>query len=133
MFLFALAICVVLADQTPRLPKPVTPKTSEPGKTCTVVPLGDNKDDVTQILDAFSECNNGGTVVFPEGKTYNIASRLNPVMYDVTVEWHGVWLVLESIAAYRSWSDPVTSSLTTSATGETALIPSPFRTMLQVS
>ncbi|KAL1892201.1 hypothetical protein Sste5346_007157 [Sporothrix stenoceras] len=48
-------------------------------------------DDVPQILQAFVDCNNGGTVVFPEGARYLIASRLNPVVKDVTVDWHGVW------------------------------------------
>lgn len=49
--------------------------------------------DVPQILQAFADCNNGGTVVFPEGARYSIASRLNPVVQDVTVDWHGVWEV----------------------------------------
>lgn len=53
----------------------------------------DDLDDVPQILQAFTDCNNGGTVVFPEGARYNIASRLNPVVKDVTVDWHGVWEV----------------------------------------
>lgn len=70
---------------------PQHPATSN--KTCTVTPLGGARDDVPQILEAFASCNNGGTVVFPEASTYHIATRLNPVVDDVTVEWRGTWLV----------------------------------------
>jgi galacturan 1,4-alpha-galacturonidase len=64
---------------------------SNNGKTCTVRALGNKKDDTRQILDAFKDCNNGGTVVFLEGQNYWIATKLNPVISDVTVEWKGVW------------------------------------------
>jgi len=63
------------------------------GQTCTVKALGSSKDDTPQILKAFSDCNNGGTVVFPEGQNYTIATKLNPILYDVTIEWKGVWTV----------------------------------------
>jgi hypothetical protein len=63
------------------------------GKTCTVNALGNKRDDSPQILQAFEDCNNGGTVVFPEHQTYWIATKLNPIIYDVTVEWKGLWLV----------------------------------------
>lgn len=63
------------------------------GKTCTVKALGKRRDDTPQILRAFKDCNNGGTIVFPEKENYWIGSRLNPVIYDVTVEWKGVWTV----------------------------------------
>ncbi len=63
------------------------------GKTCTVQALGNERDDSPQILAAFEECNNGGTVVFPEDQTYWIATKLNPIIYDVTIEWKGLWKV----------------------------------------
>jgi len=63
------------------------------GKVCTVKALGDKKDDTPQILKAFEDCNNGGTVAFPETENYWIATRLNPVIYDVTVIWKGIWTV----------------------------------------
>lgn len=74
-----------------------TPPTgpSHNGKTCTVKALGNKKDDTPQILAAFSACNNGGTVVFPEDQNYWIGTKLNPIIYDVTVEWRGVWTVLD--------------------------------------
>ncbi|ORY65031.1 pectin lyase fold/virulence factor [Pseudomassariella vexata] len=73
----------------PSIPKPVKPSSN--GRKCTVTALGNQEDDVTQILEAFEECNNGGTVVFPEGENYYIATRLNPIIYDVTIEWRGLW------------------------------------------
>ncbi len=82
----SLAATALLPYPTPRSP-------SASGKTCTVTPLGLKNDDVPQILKAFNECNNGGTVVFPEGNKYYIATRLNPHIYDVTIEWRGSWVV----------------------------------------
>lgn len=75
------------------LPFPVPRSPSSSGKVCTVTPLGCRKDDTPQILKAFEDCNNGGTVVFPEGKKFYIASRMNPVVSDVTIEWRGLWQV----------------------------------------
>ena len=77
----------------PRSRSPLLPRVAEPSKTCTVNPLGNGRDDVPQILAAFNDCNNGGTVVFPRGETYNIATRLHLVIHDVTVDWRGTWLV----------------------------------------
>lgn len=74
------------------LPTPRGPSKST-GKVCTVTPLGPGNDDVPQILRAFDACNNGGTVVFPPGQTFYIATKLNPVLFDVTIEWKGVWKV----------------------------------------
>lgn len=62
-------------------------------KVCTVLALGNQTDDVPNILAAFDACNDGGTVIFPENQTYWIAQKLNPVVRDVTVEWRGVWTV----------------------------------------
>lgn len=63
------------------------------GKVCTVKALGNQTDDVPQILEAFAACNNSGTIVFPEDQNYWIGSRLNPVISDVTIEWRGLWTV----------------------------------------
>ena len=63
------------------------------GSTCTVTANGNRTDDVPNILQAFSQCNNGGTVVFPEDQSYWIATKLNPVLQDVTIEWSGQWTV----------------------------------------
>jgi galacturan 1,4-alpha-galacturonidase len=81
-----------LASGSPLPFAPPRPPKSN-GKVCTLKPLGCERDDTPQILQAFEDCNNGGTVVFPEGETFYIASRLNPVISDVTVEWRGLWLV----------------------------------------
>lgn len=85
---------------TPRLP-------AQSGKTCTLSPLGGNQDDVPQILEAFDECNNGGTVVFPENATFYIATRLNPVIYDVTIDWKGTWLFSDDLDYWRNNSYPI--------------------------
>lgn len=77
------------------------------GLTCTVLPLGGTQDDVPQILAAFEECNNGGTVIFPENSTLYIATRLNPVIYDVTIEWRGTWLFSDDLDYWRNNSYPV--------------------------
>lgn len=62
--------------------------------TCTVRPGNNNAtDDVPVILEAFQRCGNGGNVVFPANETYHINSRLNPVLNDVNIDWHGEWLV----------------------------------------
>jgi galacturan 1,4-alpha-galacturonidase len=63
------------------------------GQTCTVTALGDGQDDSANILKAFEKCNNGGTVVFPKGENYFVATVMNPVLYDVTIDWEGLWTV----------------------------------------
>jgi galacturan 1,4-alpha-galacturonidase len=89
------AVLATLACASPApwggLPAPSGP--SHNGKICTVNAYGNQKDDTPQILDAFSDCNNGGTVVFPEGENYWVATKLNPIIYDVKVEWRGIWTV----------------------------------------
>ena len=62
-------------------------------KTCTVRAYGDRTDDVPNILHAFSECGQGGTIVFPSDQNYWIAQRLNPIVNDVEIEWWGLWTV----------------------------------------
>ena len=62
--------------------------------TCTVYAGKTNAtDDVPNILKAFDKCGHGGNVVFLEGQTYHINSKLNPVVNDVTIDWRGEWLV----------------------------------------
>jgi len=62
--------------------------------TCTVLAGRENStDDVPAILNAFDQCGHGGNIVFPQNETYHINSRLNPVVNDVNIEWHGQWVV----------------------------------------
>ncbi|KAJ8131977.1 hypothetical protein O1611_g1646 [Lasiodiplodia mahajangana] len=49
-------------------------------KACSVTALGDGKDDALNILNAFHECNNGGTVVLD--KDYTIATALDLTFLD---------------------------------------------------
>lgn len=90
--LATLATYAAAATVSPFGPAPRHPASN--GKTCTVKALGNKKDDAPQILKAFDECNNGGTVVFPEDQSYWVATRLNPVLQDVTIDWKGLWMVL---------------------------------------
>jgi hypothetical protein len=87
----ALVASFTLSSASPWGPPPTGP--SNNGKTCTVQALGNKRDDTPQILDAFRDCNNGGTVVFPEDQNYWIGTKLNPIISDVTVQWKGVWTV----------------------------------------
>ena len=56
----------------------VSLSTTQGRKTCTVTPLGNEQDDVPNILEAFAECGSDALVVFPEGQNYTIGTRLNP-------------------------------------------------------
>ncbi|KAB8297814.1 hypothetical protein EYC80_001612 [Monilinia laxa] len=76
-------------------------------KTCTVLALGNHADDTPQILKAFSDCNHGGTVVFPKDQVYWIATRMNPIIYDVTIDWHGIWTFSDDLTYWRNNSYPV--------------------------
>ncbi|KAH8889866.1 polygalacturonase [Thozetella sp. PMI_491] len=96
----ALASAGSLPGLTPRSP-------FSSGKICTVTPKGCRRDDVPQILKAFEDCNHGGTVVFPEGRKFYIASRLNPVLYDVTIEWRGLWQFSDNLTYWRNNSYPI--------------------------
>lgn len=60
---------------------------------CTVKANGHQKDDVPNIMQAFHKCGNGGTIIFPEDQSYWIATRLNPVLNDVVIQWRGKWTV----------------------------------------
>ncbi|KIH90318.1 galacturan 1,4-alpha-galacturonidase C [Sporothrix brasiliensis 5110] len=87
------------------------------GRVCVVTPIrqqaettgfgADVVDDVPQILQAFADCDGGGTVVFPKGARYTIASRLNPVVKDVTVHWHGVWEFSTNLTYWRANGYPI--------------------------
>ncbi|OAA64229.1 glycoside hydrolase family 28 protein [Niveomyces insectorum RCEF 264] len=98
-----------LAWEPPRI-QPRSPISN--GKVCRVTPLastgnGTDTDDVPQILQAFSDCNGGGTVVFAEGTRYSIASRLHPVVTDVTVEWRGTWVFSPNLTYWRGNAYPI--------------------------
>ncbi|KAG6366784.1 hypothetical protein INS49_000964 [Diaporthe citri] len=103
--LSGLSSAILAADAFAPMASPRSPADS--GKTCTLIPNGDNKDDVPQILEAFEACNNGGTVVFPENATFHIATKLNPVIYDVTIDWRGTWLFSDDLDYWRSNSYPI--------------------------
>lgn len=76
--------------------------------TCTVIAKGQQQDDTPQILQAFEKCGNGGLIVFPENQTYWIASRLNPVVNDVIIEWRGIWQYSDNLTYWRNNSYPIT-------------------------
>ncbi|KAJ8662589.1 hypothetical protein O0I10_001550 [Lichtheimia ornata] len=57
-------------------------------KTCAVKSSGG--DDASNIVDAFNNCNNGGTVEFTKGTTYNLKSVVSvEKLQDVTVKFEG--------------------------------------------
>ncbi|KAK2764498.1 hypothetical protein FQN54_009193 [Arachnomyces sp. PD_36] len=72
--------------------------------TCTVTANGSEEDDTENILSAFDECGHGGTVVFPEGEEYWIATKLNPVVNDVTIDWRGEWIFSDDIPSWHASS-----------------------------
>jgi len=74
---------------------------SQKGNVCTVTALGGKQDDVPNILEAFSRCRKDGTIIFPEDQNYWIATRLNPVVNDVVIDWRGVWTVCDSIRSMK--------------------------------
>lgn len=62
----------------PNQPWEAFPESPARHKTCKVKSHDDMKtDDSAYILDALHECNHGGRVVFPAGKTYVIGKALN--------------------------------------------------------
>lgn len=60
---------------------------------CTVTANGNRNDDVPHIMQAFKTCGSDGVVVFPEDQTYWIATKLNPTLSNVEIEWRGLWQV----------------------------------------
>lgn len=69
---------------------------------CTVQASGNQTDDVPAILSAFEACGNGGDIVFPEGEDYHIATRLNPIVNDVSIDWHGQWTFSDDLSYWRN-------------------------------
>lgn len=101
LFLLPLVTAFFIPPRDPTLPV-------QTGKRCTVLALGNQTDDTPQILSAFESCNNGGTVVFPETQNYWIATRLNPILHDVTIEWGGVWTLSDNLTYWRANGYPIT-------------------------
>lgn len=97
-------------------------KTSQ--NVCTVRANGNHKDDVPNILRAFHQCGNGGKIIFPEDQSYWIATRLNPVINDVVIEWRGKWTVSNSFNPTGARADQQSSPRTwiTGATIHTQLL-----------
>ncbi|ORZ01670.1 pectin lyase fold/virulence factor [Syncephalastrum racemosum] len=57
--------------------------------TCEVKSSG-GSDDASNIVDAFTQCKNGGTVSFPKGATYNLKSVVSvDGLQDVIVDFQG--------------------------------------------
>ncbi|KAB8210665.1 pectin lyase fold/virulence factor [Aspergillus parasiticus] len=61
----------------------------------------------TETPGSVWKCGNGGTIVFPEDQSYWIASRLNPILSDVTTEWRGKWTFSDGLDYWRNHSYPV--------------------------
>lgn len=80
---------------------------AKPRATCVVVPLGGKKDDVPQIKKAFNKCGTNGYVLFPEGETYNINSKLHITLDDVIVDWRGTWEFSTNLNYWRNNSFPI--------------------------
>jgi len=64
---------------------------------CTVLANGGTTNDVPNILKAFDKCGHGGDIIFPQGQNYYIASKLNPVVDDVNINWGGIWTVSDAL------------------------------------
>ncbi|EGN97570.1 glycoside hydrolase family 28 protein [Serpula lacrymans var. lacrymans S7.3] len=67
------------------------------GGTCTVVPLGGGQDDGPNILDAFSQCASGGTVVLNEYYVVNTV-LVTTGLKNVNIELSGVVQYTPNIA-----------------------------------
>jgi galacturan 1,4-alpha-galacturonidase len=91
VFLKVLAASLTLVSANPGGIAPARPTSN--GKICTVKACGNRTDDTPQILKAFKDCNNGGTVIFPADQNFWIGTKLNPVIRDVTIKWGGTWTV----------------------------------------
>lgn len=104
--LATLAAAAKALTPTP-MPMPTPRRPAVSGKTCTPLPLGGTQDDVPQLLAAFAACNHGGTVVFPANATYYIASRLHPVLTDVTIDWRGTWRFSDDRDYWRAHAYPI--------------------------
>lgn len=109
---------------------PIVARNTVRTKTCTVKANGDKKDDVPNILEAFQKCGNGGKIVFPESESYWIATKLNPVLENVEIEWRGEWTVCGFSNLKSALTDLLHSSFRMiSITGEIIHTPSRFKIM----
>ncbi|KAK6835868.1 hypothetical protein RU639_002288 [Aspergillus parasiticus] len=77
-------------------------------RQCVVTARGNKQDDVPNIKKAFETCNKSATVVFPEGQTYWIGQKLNPVLEDVDIDWRGEWLYSDDMEYWRNHSYNIT-------------------------
>jgi galacturan 1,4-alpha-galacturonidase len=98
-------LAIASATQTGFGRNPILPRII--GKTCTVKALGNQQDDVPNILHAFSKCNNGGTIIFPEKENYWIASQLHPVLSHVEIEWRGTWKLSDNLTYWRDTNNTI--------------------------
>ncbi|KAF2703560.1 glycoside hydrolase family 28 protein [Pleomassaria siparia CBS 279.74] len=76
-------------------------------KACIVSANGNKIDDVPNIQHAFTECGTGGTIVFPKDQNYWIATRLNPIVQDVEIDWQGQWTFSDNLTYWRENSYPI--------------------------
>ncbi|KAF1928370.1 glycoside hydrolase family 28 protein [Didymella exigua CBS 183.55] len=76
-------------------------------RQCTVHANGNQIDDVPNLLKAFDRCGNGGDIIFPKNEDYYIATRLNPVVNDVHIHWHGQWTFSPNLTYWRQNSYPI--------------------------
>ena len=114
------------------------------GRPTCIVHSGESNstDDVPLIIEAFERCGHGGNVIFSENETYHINSRLNPVVNDVNIDWHGKWEVKLSSTLSPAFTTLRILNLTlssersfpkTSNTGATTHTASNSKTTLQAS
>jgi galacturan 1,4-alpha-galacturonidase len=107
LWLFSLTLLHGALGSSNSYPFVVPQSPAKSGQVCTVTPLGPGQDDVPQLLKAFEACDGGGTVVFPENYKYHIATRLNPVLHDVTIEWRGTWVLSSDMQYWQRNSYPI--------------------------
>lgn len=75
--LFSLAITTLLVPFVAANSGVKVCKGKDGRKTCIVSAFGDEKSDPPNIVEAFEECGEDATVVFPEDQTYWIAEKLH--------------------------------------------------------
>ncbi|MCJ1447651.1 MAG: hypothetical protein MMC23_008162 [Stictis urceolatum] len=76
-------------------------------KSCTVKATGNQTDDTPTLLKAFQECGNNAKIIFPETENYYIATKLNPVLNNVEIEWRGQWTLSDNLDYWRNNSYPI--------------------------
>ncbi|KAF3920914.1 Exopolygalacturonase [Orbilia brochopaga] len=98
---------LLLASSTLATDGSVSHSTTNGRKTCTVYAYKKEKnkppkDDVPHLLKAFNDCGNGGYIRFPAGQEYFIGQRLQAVLNDVKIDWHGVWQFSDDLDYWRA-------------------------------